>query len=352
VRAMEIPFEKLPTPMASGQVAGRINVEAAEVTGLLAGTPVLAGCMDTVAASIGSGAVEPGDCFVIMGTAARVGSPLDAPVFDARFMNCAHVFPSRWLAIGALNGIGSSWQWIRDTFGQVERAAADLTGQNAYDMLTAEAALAPPGSKGLIFLPYLAGERTPIWNPLARGVFLGVTLGHTRNDVLRSVLEGTAFAIRQVVEILETKWGTTLRRLTIGGTAAASTVWTQIIADTLGKTVDTLAETQTEVLGAALLAGVSLGVYPSYKAATDRAVIHARRYDPNLQAHSAYSKLFPVYRDLYTDIEPYFERLARLDLTSGWVTQGDADDSRADEGAAHHVCAAGVQPSTGERIGR
>lgn len=348
-QALEIPFEKLPIPMPSDHVAGGITADAAEATGLVAGTPVLEGCMDTVAASIGSGAIEAGDCFVIMGTAARVCTPLSAPVFDARFMNSAHVIANRWLAIGALNGIGSSWRWIRDTFGHVERTTADLTGQNVYDLLTAEAAMAPPGSKGLIFLPYMAGERTPIWNPFARGVFLGVTLGHTRNDVLRSVLEGTAFAIRHVVEILEATSGTTLRRLRIGGTAAASGVWNQIIADVLGKTVETLAEPQTEVLGAAILAGVSLGVYPSYCTAIERAVVPARRYHPDRRAHQVYSELFPVYRDLYADIEPYFERLARLDLTSGWVTRGDSDDSRGHQDAAHRLCATGLPPPTRER---
>ena len=105
-------------------------------------------------------------------------------------MNCTHVLPGLWLYIGAINGVGSSLRWIRDTFCQMEQGVADLTGADVYDLITAQAAQAPPGSKGLLFLPYISGERTPIWNPYARGVFFGVTLGHNRNDFFRSVLEG------------------------------------------------------------------------------------------------------------------------------------------------------------------
>ena len=129
LEALEIPPEKLPRPHPSQAVVGEINAEAAKLTGLKAGTPVLAGCMDTVGASIGSGVMQPGDCFVIMGTAARVSTPLGEPRFDRRFMNCTHVEPGRWLAIGAINGVGSSLRWIRDTFGQMEQATADSTGR-------------------------------------------------------------------------------------------------------------------------------------------------------------------------------------------------------------------------------
>ena len=184
--ALGIPVEKLPAPMSSDQIAGTITTAAAESTGLKAGTPVIAGCMDTVGASIGAGVTEPGQCFVIMGTAARVATPLSQPSFDSRFMNCTHILPDNWLAIGAVNGVGSSLRWIRDNFGQVENQRARWDGTDVYDLITEQAALSTPGSKGLIFLPYISGERTPIWDPYARAVFLGITLAHNRNDFLRS----------------------------------------------------------------------------------------------------------------------------------------------------------------------
>lgn len=352
LQALDIPPAKLPRPLPGHAVAGTVSVAASELTGLAPGTPVVAGCMDTVAASIGSGMMAPGECFVIMGTAARVCTPLGQPVFDARFMNCTHIVPGRWLAIGALNGIGSSLRWIRDTFGQAERSIAQESGEDVYDLLTAQAALAPPGSKGLIFLPYISGERTPIWNPHARGVFLGVTLGHTRRDFFRSVLEGSAFAIRHVVEILEQDVGLTIQDLRIGGTAAKSAAWNQIIADVLGKTVVSMSDPQTEVLGAAVLAGIGLGAYRDYTSAIERQVRVGRAFAPDVAAHAAYDRLFPLFCDLYQDVEPYFTRLASIDLPQAWVAQGDADEGGSGPERSGGLREAGLRPPAGEGVGR
>lgn len=317
--AFDIPPEKLPRPLPSQEIAGHITPEAATLTGLKHGTPVIAGCMDTIGASIGSGSMNPGNCFIIMGTAARVSATLSRPQFDRRFMNCSHVLPERWLSIGAINGVGSSLRWVRDNFGQLEKDVASMIGQNVYDLITAQAAQAPPGSKGLVFLPYMSGERTPIWNPYARGVFFGVTLGHLRNDFLRSVLEGAAFAIRHVVEIMETDGGLTITDLRIGGAAAANPVWNQIIADVLGKTVVSLTQPQTEVLGSAILAAVGVGACSDYESILERAVMLDRAFLPDDRAHTAYNQLFPIYKELYADVKPYFERLANLDLPQVWV---------------------------------
>ncbi len=348
LEALGIPADKLPRPLPGASVAGTVTPEAAAVTGLRPGTPVMAGCMDTVAASIGCGVMEPGECFVIMGTAARVCTAISEPRFDPRFMNCSHAVARRWLAIGALNGIGASWRWVRDTFGQSEQAVATRSGLDVYDLLTAEAAQAPPGSKGLIFLPYLAGERTPIWNPAARGVFLGVTLGHTRCDVLRSVLEGTAFAIRHVVEILEVDQALSIGALRIGGSAARSAVWNQIIADVLGKPVVSMVDTQTEVLGAALLAGVGLHTYADFPAAIEAHVRPARVFEPDADAHAAYDRVFPIYRDLYTDVAPYFTRLASIELPQAWVSGGGWSDGGRDPAAGRDLRTAGVRPAPGQ----
>lgn len=321
LEALDIPVEKLPRPAPSDAVVGGVTAEAAQLTGLRPGTPVIAGCMDTIGASIGSGVIRQGECFVIMGTAARVSGPLEKACFDSRFMNCTHVLPERWLYIGAVNGVGSSLKWIRDTFCQMEQGVADLTGQDVYDLITAQAAQAPPGSKGLLFLPYLAGERTPIWNPYARGVFFGVTLGHNRHDFFRSVLEGAAFAIRHVIELLETDAGVGIRELRIGGAAASSSVWNQIIADILGKKVISLTQSHTEVLGAAILAGVSQGLYPDLPSAIEKIVVPGKEFLPNPVAHAAYSRLYPLYKKLYTEVQHHFEELARMDLPQVWITK-------------------------------
>jgi xylulokinase len=317
--ALDIPVGKLPTPLPSDAVVGGVTAEAARLTGLKQGVPVIAGCMDTLGASIGSGVMREGECFVIMGTAARVSGPLEKDCFDNRFMNCTHVLPDRWLYIGAINGVGSSLKWIRDTFCQMEQAVADQTGQNVYDLITAQAAQAPPGSKGLLFLPYISGERTPIWNPYARGVFFGVTLGHNRHDFFRSVLEGASFAIRHVVELLEIDNGVGIRELRIGGAAASSNVWNQIIADILGKKVISLTQSHTEVLGAAVLAGVSMKLYPDLTSAIEKTVIPGKTFTPDPEAHRAYNRLYPMYKTLYTEVQHHFEELAKMDLPQGWI---------------------------------
>lgn len=324
LEALNIPREKLPTPMDSTQVAGEVTDAAGRLTGLEPGTPVIAGCMDTVGASIGAGVIEPGQCFVIMGTAARVATPLNKAHFDQRFMNCTNILPETWLAIGAVNGVGSSLRWLRDNFGQMEAQVAQLTGADVYDLLTEQVTLSPPGSKGLIFLPYISGERTPIWDPYARAVFLGITLAHDRRDFFRSVLEGAAFAIRHAIDILVNEQRLQLQELRIAGTAAKSSVWNQIIADVLGQTVASVSSSNAEVLGAAVLAGKAIGVYTDLESVLNDCIAVDERYEPNPAAHAAYDQLFPIYKEAYPTLKPYFERQARLDLPDGWITKNHA----------------------------
>jgi len=319
LKAFDISEEKLPRPVPSDEIVGNISAEAANLTGLKEGTPVIAGCMDTIGASIGSGVIDEGECFIIMGTAARVSGPLATAAFDRRFMNCTSAVPNRWQYIGAINGVGSSLRWVRDNFGHIEQKVADFSGQNVYDLITAQAAQAPPGSKGLVFLPYVSGERTPIWNPYARGVFFGITLAHNRNDFFRSVLEGASFAIRHVIEILESEIGLDIQQIKIGGAAASNILWNQIISDVLGKRVISLTQSHTEVLGAAVLAGVSLGVYSDLYDAIDKTLTLGKDFEPNSKAHHAYNQLYPIYKRLYDEIKDHFEEIARMDLPQVWI---------------------------------
>lgn len=314
-----IPLEKLPEPVPSHEVVGTVTEEAARLTGLHAGTPVIAGCMDTLGAALGSNSMEPGDHFIIMGTAARVCAPLAHPRFDRRFMNCTGVRPGRWLAIGAINGVGSSLRWARDVIALDEQRRADTDGRNVYDVMTEQAMGSPPGAKGLIFLPYLSGERTPIWNPYARGVLLGLTLGHERAEIFRALLEGPAFAMRHTIEILEAVSGASVRTLSIGGAAARSRVWNQTIADVLGKPVIALGRSHIEVLGAAVLAGFGVGLYPDLAEATARVAEEGTRFDPHPATHDVYQRLFPLYLRLYPAVQPFFQELVELDLPQGWV---------------------------------
>lgn len=319
LEALEIPEEKLPRPAPSQEVVGRVTAEAAALTGLRPGTPVIAGCMDTLGAALGSNSVGPGDYFIIMGTAARVSVPLARAEFDPRFMNCTGIHPDRWLAIGAINGVGSSLRWARDVIALDEQRRAAESGRDVYDLMTEQAGTSPPGAKGLVFLPYLAGERTPLWDPYARGVFFGLTLGHTRADIFRALLEGPAFAIRQTIELLRSQSDAPARALRIGGAAARSEVWNQVIADVLGTPVIALSRSHIEVLGAAVLGGFGVGLYPDLEAATARVAEEGRRYEPNPEAHAVYNRLFPLYLRLYPSVADYFKELVALDLPQGWV---------------------------------
>ena len=149
-----------------------------------------------------------------------------------------------------------------------------------------------------------------------------MTLGHNRNDFLRSTLEGASFAIRHVIEILETDSGLQIPALKIGGAAASSSVWNQIIADILGKTVVSLTQSHTEVLGAAVLAGVSIGAYPDFHTALEQTVVLGKEFHPDSRANDAYNRLFPMYIKLYQEIQHHFEELAKMDLPQVWITKG------------------------------
>ena len=322
LKGLDIDEAKLPRPVACDEVVGNVTAEAAKLTGLAPGTPVVGGCMDTIGASLGTGVLDEGQCFIVMGTAARVAGPVRTDRFDQRFMNCTHLSTDCYQYIGAINGVGSTLRWVRDNFGHQEQQEAERSGENVYDLITAQAAASPPGSKGLLFLPYLAGERTPIWDPYARGVFFGVTLGHNRGDFFNSVLEGAAFAIRHVVELLEQDMELTINDLHIGGAAASSRVWNQIIANMVNKRVVSLTQSHTEVLGAALLAGVGLGLYGDYREAVAKTVVTGAAFEPDYNAHQTYSKLFPMYKQLYQDTKHHFRQLVKLDLPQGWVRKG------------------------------
>ena len=189
-------------------------------------------------------------------------------------------------------------------------------GYAEYAMIASQS---PPGAKGLVFLPYMSGERTPIWDPYARGVFFGLALGHTWADLFRAMLEGPAFAIRHTIEIVEREIGSPIAEIHIGGAAARGKVWTQIIADALGKPVLALSTSHVEVLGAAVLAGMGVGASPHLEAGIWRVAEPGKRYAPDSEAHAVYDRLFPIYRRLYPSVVPYFRELAELDLPQGWV---------------------------------
>ena len=310
---LEIPIEKLPQVVSSSQIMGGITHFAAEQTGVRQGTPVIAGCMDTVGAAIGAGSIQKGDYFIIMGTAARFCVTIDTPDFDPHLMNCVSITPNHWLAFGAINGVGASLRWIRDVIALEESSLAKKEDRDIYDIITHMAGSANPGSKGLIYLPYIAGERTPVWDPKARGLFFGLTLGHTRADLYRSVLEGTAFALRQSLELLQEKYDLPVQKLKIGGTAAKNEIWNQIIADVLGHPLYAISETHIEVLGAALLAGVGIGLIDIDDLMSNETDQDITVYEPNPENRRLYCELYKIYKSLHPALSNQFQQIKTIE---------------------------------------
>ncbi len=309
---LRIPLQKMPDLLPSTAVAGTVTREAAALTGLPAGIPVAAGVTDTIGADIGANCMTPGKTLIIMGTAARVTMIMEEPTFDLRFMNFASVEPGRWVGLGAINGVGSVLSWLRDVVAVTEREQAELSGEDVYELITARAADAPVGAEGLMLLPYLAGERTPIWDPHARGLLFGLTLSHDLPHLYRAFLEGPAFAIRQAVEIIAAKEDPKLQSITIGGAAARSDTWNRIIASVLGRPLTVLSGTHVEVLGAAVIGGVAAGLFADLQRGMERVAQPTTRVEPDAAWHPIYDELYRFYVDLYPHVKGLYSRLNQI----------------------------------------
>jgi xylulokinase len=303
IRAAGLDEEKLPPIHASTAVIGRVTQQAARETGLLAGTPVVIGGGDGACATVGAGSVLPGDAYTYAGSSAWIAVTADRPVYDPqmRTFTLAHLDPSLYMPLGSMQCAGGSFDWLEGLL----RGEDDA---RLYESLDAAAAAAPPGAHGLLFLPHLMGERSPYWNPGARGAFVGLSMAHGRPDVTRAVMEGVAFNLRSILDALgPASEGTTAMRL-IGG-AARSRTWRQILADILGLPIalpDLPA--QATSLGAAIAGGVGVGLYAGFAVARQFArADEAEQPDPT--ARRCYAGLYPLYLETYRALEPIFGRL-------------------------------------------
>jgi xylulokinase len=308
--ALEIPEAWLPTCTESDQVSGRISESAAKVTGLKTGTPVVGGGGDQAAQAVGSGIVTEGVISVTSGTSGVVFAHSDryAAEPQGRLHAFCHAVPGKWHYMGVMLSAGGSFRWLRDAIGAVEKLAAQSAGMDPYDLLTLEAALAPVGCEGLLFLPYLTGERTPYSDPHARGAFVGLTLRHGKAHLVRSVLEGVSFGLRDSLELIK-GLGVPITQVRASGGGARSAVWRQIQADVFGTELVLVNVTEGAAYGAALLAGVGAGVYRSVEEAVTATVKVTDRTAPSAANAQAYEKLYPAYRALYPALKETFHSL-------------------------------------------
>ncbi|MBU0491112.1 MAG: xylulokinase [Chloroflexi bacterium] len=298
--ALDIPAAWLPRTHEGPEVTGVISAEAAAVTGLKAGTPVVAGGGDQAAQAVGVGAVEPGIVALTLGTSgvvfASTGEPFIEP--EGRLHAFCHAVPGRWHLMGVMLSAAGSLRWYRDT----------LASGMGFDTLLAPAAAVPPGSEGLLFLPYLTGERTPHPDPLARGAFVGLTVRHTQAHLTRAVLEGVAYGLRDGFELMRAAGLTEIRQVRVSGGGAKSPLWRQILADVLDAELVTVNTTEGAAYGAALLAATGAGVYPNVDTACAAAIRVTGSTAPG-PARAVYESLYPLYRNLYPALRTTFDAL-------------------------------------------
>jgi xylulokinase len=308
--ALEIPEAWLPVCTESDQVSGRLSESAAQATGLKAGTPVVGGGGDQAAQAVGSGIVTSGVISVTSGTSGVVFAHSDHYAAEAqgRLHAFCHAVPGKWHYMGVMLSAGGSFRWLRDAIGDVEKAAAQLIGVDPYELLTQEAASAPVGSEGLLFLPYLTGERTPHPDPQARGAFVGLTLRHGKAHLVRSVLEGVSFGLRDSLELIK-GLGVPITQVRASGGGARSAVWRQIQADVFGAELALVNVTEGAAFGAALLAGVGAKAYRSVEEAVSATVKVTDRTAPITAHVKEYETLYPAYRSLYPALKEIFHVL-------------------------------------------
>lgn len=310
--AAEIPYSFMPDCAESVEVTAHVHAEGAALTGLPAGTPVVGGGGDNAAGAVSSGIVAAGDVFSTVGTSGVVFAAADTPATDPqlRIHTFCHAVPGKWHTMGVMLSAGGSLRWLRDTFFQPEGVVGRTLGIDPYTLMGQGAETVPPGSEGLIFLPYLSGERTPYPDAEARGVFFGITLRHKRQHFTRAVLEGVAFGLNDTFQIFR-ELGIPSGTVRAGGGGARSPLWRQIQADITGLPHVTLAADEGPGFGAALLAMVGTGVYPTVEDACRAIVRPVSETRPDPTATAEYAKYYAIYRALYPALKDQFAAVSQ-----------------------------------------
>ena len=297
----------LPSLYESPDVCGQVTEKCASATGLKVGTPVVAGAGDQAAGAVGMGIVAPGAVSATIGTSGVVFAATDRPALDrgGRLHTFCHAVPGRWHVMGVTQAAGLSLRWFRDQFG----ANGDGT-RDPYERLSDEASTAPAGCEGLLWTPYLMGERTPHLDPQARGALVGLTAKHTRAHVVRSILEGVAMSLRDTFTLFQ-GMNVPVTKIRLGGGGARSPLWRQIQADVYGHEVEILEAEEGAAYGAALLAGVGAKVWPSVDAACSSVVrvqqtVRVQQENVSIMndAYAAYRRVYPATREIFHPTAP------------------------------------------------
>ncbi len=277
------------------EIVGEVTDDASALTGLKAGTPVVAGGLDAACGTLGAGVYETGQTQEQGGQAGGMSICLDHALSHKKLILSAHAIPGKWLLQGGTVGGGGALKWFKQEFG----------GSMSFDDLTAEASKVSAGSDGVIFLPYMSGERSPIWDPDAKGVFYGLSYDKTRGHMIRALLEGVAFSVQHNLLTAE-EAGAKAGVLNAMGGSANSALWTQIKADVTGHTIQVPASDTATTLGAAILAGIGCGLFKDYEQAVNGTIKITKVYEPDMEKHEKYKKCMELYLRLYEDLKDTF----------------------------------------------
>ena len=308
--ALDLDPAILPPVYESVEVSGRLSRAGAAALGLLPGIPVVGGGGDQAAGAIGNGIIKPGLISATIGSSGVVFAPADTPVRDplGRLNAFCSAVPGSWFVMGVTQGAGLSLRWVRDEL----LAHSQLPVESAYDDLTAVAANAPAGSAGLLFLPYLMGERTPHLDPQARGGWVGLTAAHRWSHMVRSVLEGVTYSLRDGLELIR-ELGVPIEEIRLSGGGARGALWRQMQADVFNSPVTLLNSSEGPAYGAALLAGVGAAVWPDVATACAATLHPAETRQPDPVSAQVYARYYPLYRQLYAALKPTYTALAALE---------------------------------------
>ncbi len=297
----------------SQEITGIVNNAAAMLTGLKEGTKVVGGAGDQAAGAIGNGIVRPGVVSSTIGTSGVVFAHTDKITIDkkGRVHTFCHAVPGAWHIMGVTQAAGLSLKWFKDNLCVLENQNSASSGVDVYEELNEEAESVKPGSEGLMYLPYLMGERTPHLDPYARGVFFGLTARHNKNHMLRSVMEGVGYSLVDCMDIIN-EMGITVDEVRASGGGGKSEIWRQIQADMFNCEVVTINSSEGPALGVAILALVGVGVYPSVIEACDTIIHNVTSQNPINENNILYSKYHDIYKRLYTALKPEFINLNDL----------------------------------------
>jgi xylulokinase len=313
VKAAGLDIAKLPDLHASIDVIGEVIPKAAEATGLKLATPVVIGSGDGACAATGAGVVREGSAYTCIGSSAWIGIATSQPVIDPamRTFTLAHLIPGLYTASGPMQSAGGAYQWVRDQLCIPEKLASEELGISPYELMNLQVLKSEPGANGLFFFPYLLGERSPRWNPEARAAFFGLSMSHTRADMIRATLEGVTYNLRVILEALQQQGEPFLNMRVIGG-GANGAVWRQILADIFGIPVQRpslLAEATS--FGAALAGGIGVGIYPDLFMAESLTPIVDTTL-PNIKLKSRYDQGYAFFNRAYEAFVPLYSELTTL----------------------------------------